>query len=361
MDMASEKSTRDFVSLGMFIIDEFSFADEDGNPTGKTQAAQIGGGGTYASVGARIWLPPSNLGMIIDRGNDFPVHIQEALDSYGPEMWLYRDNRDRSTTRAINSYRGEFRDFDYLTPRIRITPRDLAGTKLARPRIIHFICSPSRALAIMSEVKQDPDWRPTTVYEPIPDRCVPEELPALTEVLPDISVLSPNADEALSLLSMPLPPTKELVEDACRRFLDIGVGPNGTGAVVIRSGAMGACVAQRGQALFWVDAYWCGPESSDKVVDVTGACLTSNIGRRGAGNSFLGGLAAGLVLANGDVSEATLYATVSASFTIEQEGLPRLTHTKDANGAEVELWNGDSPARRLKELQDRLATRKGTK
>ena len=81
---------------------------------------------------------------------------------------------------------------------------------------------------------------------------------------------SPNADEALSLLSMPLPPTKELVEEACRRFLDIGVGPNGTGAVVIRSGAMGACVAQREQPLVWVDAYWSGPESSDKVVDVTG-------------------------------------------------------------------------------------------
>ncbi|KAI0663092.1 Ribokinase-like protein [Cubamyces menziesii] len=348
--MASETSTRDFVSLGMFIIDEFSFADEDGNPTGRTQAAQIGGGGTYASIGARIWLPPSRLGMIIDRGNDFPAHIQEALDSYGPDMWLYRDNPNRSTTRAINSYRGEFRGFDYLTPRIRITPHDLEGTKLARPRIIHFICSPSRALAIMSGVKQDPDWRPITVYEPIPDRCVPEELPALTEVLPYISVLSPNADEALSLLSMPLPPTKELVEEACRRFLDIGVGPNGTGAVVIRSGAMGACVAQREQALVWVDAYWSGPESLDKVVDVTGA-----------GNSFLGGLGAGLVLANGDVPEATLYATVSASFTIEQEGLPRLTRTKDANSAEVELWNGDSPERRLKELQDRLLTRKGTK
>ena len=68
---------RAFVSLGMFIIDEFSFADEDGKPTGRTLApqvsssryfdksldadreyctrVQIGGGGTYASIGARIW------------------------------------------------------------------------------------------------------------------------------------------------------------------------------------------------------------------------------------------------------------------------------------------------------------------
>lgn len=33
---------RDFVSIGMFIIDEFSFADEDGKPTGKTMAPQVG-------------------------------------------------------------------------------------------------------------------------------------------------------------------------------------------------------------------------------------------------------------------------------------------------------------------------------
>ncbi|KAI0356585.1 Ribokinase-like protein [Trametes cingulata] len=349
--MASRDAPRDFVSLGMFIIDEFSFADEDGNPTGKTLAPQIGGGGTYAAIGARIWLPPSRLGMIIDRGNDFPQHIQEALDAYGADMWLYRDNPDRGTTRAINAYRGEHRGFEYLTPRIRISPRDLAGTRLARPRIIHFICSPTRAGAIVSEVKQENGWHPTTVYEPIPDRCVPEELPALKDVLPDISVLSPNAEEALSLLSMPLPPTKELIEEACRRFLEMGVGPDGNGAVVIRSGAMGACIAQKGQPFNWVDAYWSGPEGASKVVDVTGA-----------GNSFLGGLAAGLVLANGDVRKATLYATVSASFTIEQEGLPRLTGTSNVKGEQqLEEWNGDSPHRRLRELQDRLARTKGTK
>ena len=40
--MAEDNSTsrRHFVSLGMFIIDQFSFADEDGNPTGKTLAPQ---------------------------------------------------------------------------------------------------------------------------------------------------------------------------------------------------------------------------------------------------------------------------------------------------------------------------------
>ncbi|CDO74016.1 hypothetical protein BN946_scf185043.g65 [Trametes cinnabarina] len=149
---------------------------------------------------------------------------------------------------------------------------------------------------------------------------------------------------------MPSPPTKELIEQACRHFLDMGVGPDGSGAVIIRSGAMGACVARNGQPMVWVDAYWSGPANSHKVVDVTGA-----------GNSFLGGLGAGLVLTNENVREATLYATVSASFTIEQEGLPRFTLATDANGHQTELWNGDSPQRRLEELQERLATMKGTR
>ncbi len=61
---------------------------------------------------------------------------------------------------------------------------------------------------------------------------------------------------------------------------------------------------------------------------------------------------------------ATLYATVSASFIVEQEGLPRLTQVEEnaADGAaRAEQWNGDSPLRRVEELQRHLATTKGTK
>ena len=63
-----------FVTLGMFIIDEFSFLDEQGRPIGRSFAPQeswLGcrilftgftiyfppqiGGGTYTAIGARIW------------------------------------------------------------------------------------------------------------------------------------------------------------------------------------------------------------------------------------------------------------------------------------------------------------------
>ena len=81
---------------------------------------------------------------------------------------------------------------------------------------------------------------------------------------------SPNAEEALSLLSMPIQPTKERIEETCRLFLDMGVGPHGNGWVIVRSGAMGACIASRGSHCVWIDAFWTGEQSSDKIVDVTG-------------------------------------------------------------------------------------------
>lgn len=92
----------------------------------------------------------------------------------------------------------------------------------------------------------------------------------------------------------------------------------------------------------------------------------------GAGNSFLGGLAAGLSLCEGNVYEgeqimlesqqkpkgieiATLFAAVSASFAIEQGGLPVMT--SNIQDPDAPSWNGDSPMRRLEKLRERLRNR----
>ena len=54
-------------------------------------------------------LSPDKLGMIVDRGHDFPADIQAKLDSFGQEMWLYRDDTSRGTTRDLNEYKGDLR------------------------------------------------------------------------------------------------------------------------------------------------------------------------------------------------------------------------------------------------------------
>ena len=68
---------------------------------------------------------------------------------------------------------------------------------------------------------------------------------------------------------MPQPPTKATVELACTRFLELGVGKDGKGHVVIRSGPLGAYVASRERPGKWVEAFW-SEAYVQKVVDVTG-------------------------------------------------------------------------------------------
>ncbi|KZW04333.1 Ribokinase-like protein [Exidia glandulosa HHB12029] len=335
--MTDSPHRKAFVSLGLFIIDSFEFLDEEGKPTGVTREPQIGGGGIYAAVGARIWLSPRNIGNIVDRGHDFPAYVQTELDELGgDDMFYFRDDATRKTTTAVNRYRGDFRMFEYTTPRVQITPKDTLGTPLEHAKMLHFICSPQRAAVILGEVAQIEGWSPQTIYEPIPDRCVPAELPALEAILPQISILSPNAEEALTLLSLPSQPTKELVEQAGSILLAKGTRD----AVIIRSGAMGAYVLTRDRSL-WVPAFWM-PQDAERVVDVTGA-----------GNAFLGGLAAGLHLTDGDVFEAALYGSVSAAFTIEQGGLPRLSGLQYRTG-HGEMWNDDMPHRRHQEKRPAL-------
>ena len=59
-------------------------------------------------------LPPSQVGMIVDRGHDFPISIERKLLEYGREMWLFRDQPHHSTTRAKNSYKGEHRGHAFI-------------------------------------------------------------------------------------------------------------------------------------------------------------------------------------------------------------------------------------------------------
>jgi bifunctional ADP-heptose synthase (sugar kinase/adenylyltransferase) len=92
----------------------------------------------------------------------------------------------------------------------------------------------------------------------------------------------------------------------------------------------------------WIPAYHHQPAAkagtSSMVVDPTGG-----------GNAFLGGLA--VALARGrPIEEACVWASVAASFAIEQVGVPQLG--VDANGHET--WNCVRVEDRLLEFQARV-------
>lgn len=94
------------VSLGLFILDEYRTLD---GATTSITTSIIGGGGTYAILGARCWLPATALGLIVDRGDDWEQSVQDKLEKFGKEMWHFRDNKGMGTCRALNLYTGQHR------------------------------------------------------------------------------------------------------------------------------------------------------------------------------------------------------------------------------------------------------------
>lgn len=85
----------------------------------------------------------------------------------------------------------------------------------------------------------------------------------------------------------------------------------------------------------WIPAYH---QEASRVVDPTGG-----------GNSFLGGLA--VALARGEsIERAVEWSSISASFAIEQVGMPVL----GMNDAGMETWNGIVVKDRLEEFRARV-------
>ena len=131
----------------------------------------------------------------------------------------------------------------------------------------------------------------------------------------------------------------KIVEECCKTWLKSGIGPDGTGLIVVRAGAKGCLVASR-SGFEWMSAFHQDPS---RVVDPTGG-----------GNAFLGGLAVCLARAqtSGDLAlakEAAAWGSVAASFAIEQVGMPALNSDVDE-----ETWNGASVIGRLSEYKRRL-------
>jgi sugar/nucleoside kinase (ribokinase family) len=237
--------------------------------------------------------------------------------------------------------------------------------------------------------------KPLFIWEPVPDLCVPSELLNCTNALPYIDICSPNHAELASLMGDPdlgldaatRHVSKEAVERACEQLL--GSMPLQSYALVIRCGAAGCYLAKNGgrsrrpsserrksrpanrgarggltldmdiESLFagllnsdgsfereevpmnpgverWLPAYFSEGEQ-EKVVDPTGG-----------GNGFLGGLAVALARGQG-LEDAACWASVAASFCIQQVGVPVLGVDQEGR----ETWNGERAEDRLRAFRKR--------
>ncbi|KAK4165188.1 protein MAK32 [Cladorrhinum sp. PSN259] len=397
-DGVSESQEIDFVTLGMFIIDEIHF------PPPKPPAIDIlGGAGSYSALGARLFSPSPTLskavGWIVDQGSDFPPSITSLISSWETSC-LFRSDNSRLTTRGWNGYApgsSEHRSFKYTTPKKRLTADDLAETPLLYAKSIHLICSPLRCQELVASInslrKEHDIPRPIFIWEPVPDLCVPEELLNCTNTLPMVDVCSPNHSELAGFMGTDGldPETGEIstsaIEQACEQLL--ASMPLQSYTLVVRAGEKGCYIAKNGGrkrkpkahkkkkvlirgglqpdtdmfSLFaglmrdesdegvvareeievdpgverWVPSYYQGEEGKQKVVDPTGG-----------GNTFLGGLSVALARGKG-VEEACAWGNVAASFAIEQVGMPVLGETDGK-----ETWNGVVVEQRLKGFLERV-------
>lgn len=284
----------DFAAIAGLIIDDIVL------PTGETRMGVPGGSGTHSVWGMRIWS--ESVGLLASYGTDCPAEILSAFDQAGialhraaanpeptPRCWqVFEFNQHRTEI-----FRTSEADFYRLQPLVTDIPVEWQG---------------AAGFHLLHEAKDMPVFARRLraggvgciLAEPPPSEFVPEKLDEFAAFLPLVDAFSPNWEESAQLLGIDNP------DAIVARFLEMGVP-----VVALRMGGVGSLVAVPGRR-------WHIPAVPVPVVDVTGA-----------GNSYCGGFLVGYAQ-TGDPRMAGMYGAVSASFTIEQFGLPMIEQTTTA-------------------------------
>ncbi|KAI9492466.1 Ribokinase-like protein [Zychaea mexicana] len=291
-----------YASLGSLIIDDIVYQN------GTEERNVLGGAGIYAIYGMRVWLNPpesEKIGYIAQEGYDHPPAVADQLEKL--DITLRRQQHaDLHTTRGLNTFGpNDHRDFEYIHPIIRLTAQDPPDDWVHSLRVMHIICSPERAIEIVTEWRERGGSSTAFIWEPVPWSCLSERYEMVCKAAKLVDVLTPNHEEAAAMLG-----NSTLDPETCAQRLYYATQTN----IVIRAGKQGAVVVTD-NVLEWVPAYW-KEQDSDKIQDVTGA-----------GNAFCGGMCIGWVASNGNAVIAARYGAISASYIVEQVGLP--TYERD--------------------------------
>jgi sugar/nucleoside kinase (ribokinase family) len=180
--------------------------------------------------------------------------------------------------------------------------------------------------------------RPLFLWEPYPDICVPDNWEDCLNAMKMVDIISPNVHEAAAFLGrtieeeQPFELFKGEVEQLAREYTAHQTGSNS--AIVLRCGKHG-CLISNAEMMRWLPAFH---ETGEKVIDPTGG-----------GNAFCGGFCVGWLQSEGDLVTAGIYGNISASFVIEQFGLPILENVEGQ-----ETWNGDTVEGRRARYEVRL-------
>jgi sugar/nucleoside kinase (ribokinase family) len=289
---ASVECPVECVTFSNVIVDDIVLWD------GRTLMGTLGGGGTHALVGMRVWGARLRNGFVAWTGVDFDPAMRAQLERIDVDLsGLYE--RPDPTTRAWQIIERDDRRTEIFRTDLAAFARNsptLANIPAAwlRARGMHLMTNGTIAqhIEFVAGLRRvAPDM--VLVFEPAPEHDG-ARIADYGDSLAQLTLFSPDIDQARALTGC------DDVEDMAKTMLDAGAP-----LVAIRMGARGSYV--RGHAVAPLRVPAVPPRA---IVDVTGA-----------GNAYCGGFT--VSLARGcDAHEAALRAAVSASFALEQFGVP---------------------------------------
>lgn len=285
------------------MVDFFGFniiLDDIVFPDGQTRLGVLGGGGPQAAFGMRLWS--ESVGVVASVGPDFPPEARQWFEESGINLGALRTS-GFPTPRAWQALEVDGRRTqvwrvppaairDHLTHEISRIPLELRAAQGYHMGIhpldteFDFLMDLQATGALLSIEPYKPAERSPSAAE-------------LVQLLTAAEIFSPNLVEARSLLGEH--PPLELLG---------GLLEAGAPLVVLRMGEQGSLAGVHGQR----KGYHI-PAPPVTVVDPVGA-----------GNAFCGGFLAAWVQTH-HLARSAAMAAVSASFLLEQVGLPRLTES----------------------------------
>jgi cytidine kinase len=266
-------------------------------PDGRTCMGLLGGGGPQAAFGMKLWSA-GGVGICAGVGPDFPLAAQEWLEAMGIDTAGVRRHLQHPTLRAWQILDDGDQRTQVWRTRGSAIPAQLAfAPDLIPPtywgaRGFHFGIHPEQPnLATIQALRARGISGSVEPFRAATQPPGEEELAAL---LTSCAIFSPTIEEARSLVGDGDPQT--LIE----RLAEAGAP-----IITLRMGAAGSLVYRAAtRELHHI------PAVPVTVVDPVGA-----------GNAYCGAFLVGW-LETGDLRRAGQYASVAASFLVEQYGLP---------------------------------------
>lgn len=325
----------DYFAFGNVVIDDIVRWD------GRTALDTLGGASAHALAGMRVWAgpperprsanvpdtphrppphdtpgPPAapHLGCVAVVGPDFPAHHRAALAALGIDLRGLTVKAGTPTPRAwqrleadgqrVIAFRTSVDDFIRDSPPFEAIPPDYLR---ARGAHLYWSPAPAEAPRLVERLRRaNPGlrlvWEPSWLWADSPPG-------AIAAVMPLVDLVTPDAEMAAAL-------TGQATAAAALATFRAWGAP----LAAIRMGAAGSLLGDAAGRV------WQIPAVPVAVVDVTGA-----------GNAYGGGFLVGLGRGAPPV-EAALMAAVSASFALEQFGLPRLDERTAATATARLAW-----------------------